>query len=396
MRKFGAILVAFALVVGAAPVNANHLSDDLEDVAEQISDLKDDIQGAKGQRGDLADLIVETDARLHQVIDDLHAAEADLAAVEADVAATAHDLEVTSDELAVRYEALQARTLELQSAKEKARERAIAIYISGGRDVEGVVFSAAGVTQLGVGMQYAADVMSATDRLLNRTEALQIEVGRQTALIEERETELIDKSGYLDFQRGQLVTLRDGVEARKTEVEAQLDSHKALLDEVRREISHFDGELRALQAEEDNLRRLLEEEQRGDSGSGDPSIFVRPVPGSITSPFGNRVHPIYGTVRFHAGVDMRGSHGTRIKAADAGRVILARSYGGYGNTVIIDHGNGLSTLYAHQASFAVGYGDNVEAGDTVGYVGSTGASTGAHLHFEVRRWGNPIDPVPFL
>ena len=396
MRKLGAILIAFVLVLGAAPVNASHLSDDLEDVAEQISDLKDDIEGANGQRGELADLIVETDARLHQVIGDLHAAEADLAAVEADVAATAHDLEVTSDELAVRYEALQARTFELHSAKEKARERAIAIYMSGGRDVEGVVSSAAEVTQLGVGMQYAADVMSATDRLLNRAEALQIEVGRQTVVIEERETELIDKSAHLDSQRGQLVTLRDGVEARETEVESELDLYKALLDEVRREIAHFDGELRALQAEEDNLRRLLEEEQRGESGSGDPSIFVRPVPGSITSPFGNRVHPIYGTVRFHAGVDMRGSHGTRIKAADAGRVILARSYGGYGNTVIIDHGNGLSSLYAHQASFAVGYGDNVEAGDTVGYVGSTGASTGAHLHFEVRRWGNPIDPVPFL
>ena len=141
---------------------------------------------------------------------------------------------------------------------------------------------------------------------------------------------------------------------------------------------------------------MVSQEQNPGSGGSDPGILVRPVPGIITSPFGNRVHPITGNVRFHAGIDLRGSHGTPIKAAESGKVILARYYGGYGNTVIIDHGNGLSTLYAHQSSLAVRYGESVDAAEVIGYVGSTGASTGPHLHFEVRKWGSPVDPEPFL
>ena len=116
----------------------------------------------------------------------------------------------------------------------------------------------------------------------------------------------------------------------------------------------------------------------------------------IGSVFGPRLHPIFNEVRPHTGIDLSGAAGTPIFAAAGGEVVVAGDEGGYGRTVAIDHGGGVITLYAHQSAFAVGVGDQVVGGDVIGYVGSTGHSTGAHLHFELRLEGRPVDPLPFV
>ena len=128
-------------------------------------------------------------------------------------------------------------------------------------------------------------------------------------------------------------------------------------------------------------------------GSGQ---FIVPVAGRVTSGFGSRVHPISGRVRMHTGVDFGASTGTPILAADSGVVVSAGWRNGYGNTVLIDHGNGLATLYGHQSRLAVRAGQSVAQGDVIGYVGSTGNSTGPHLHFEVRKGGTPVNPMSYL
>ena len=116
----------------------------------------------------------------------------------------------------------------------------------------------------------------------------------------------------------------------------------------------------------------------------------------VTSGFGYRIHPIFGTSRLHAGIDLRGSTGTPILAAGDGVVVSAGWRGGYGNTVIIDHGGSLATLYAHQSRVHVRAGAHVRRGQAIGAVGSTGQSTGPHLHFEVRVNGTPVDPLNYL
>lgn len=128
-------------------------------------------------------------------------------------------------------------------------------------------------------------------------------------------------------------------------------------------------------------------------GSGTMSM---PIHAGITSPFGWRRHPIFGVKKFHTGVDLAGPNHTAIKAADSGNVIYSGWYGGYGRVVIVSHGNGLATLYAHMSKVNASAGQNVSKGDVVGYEGSTGFSTGPHLHFEVRVDGKPNNPLNFV
>ncbi|MFN3925914.1 MAG: murein hydrolase activator EnvC family protein [Pseudanabaenaceae cyanobacterium] len=121
-----------------------------------------------------------------------------------------------------------------------------------------------------------------------------------------------------------------------------------------------------------------------------------PTYGTISSPYGWRIHPILGYEKLHTGIDIAADTGTPIYAADTGTVILAEWYGGYGYTVIIAHGNEISTLYAHCSEIYVTVGQVVQKGQIIAAVGSTGFSTGPHLHFEVRFNGEPIDPMPYL
>ncbi|HVM18916.1 MAG TPA: M23 family metallopeptidase, partial [Egibacteraceae bacterium] len=134
----------------------------------------------------------------------------------------------------------------------------------------------------------------------------------------------------------------------------------------------------------------------GEAPASSPTAMQWPANGPKTSDYGWRTHPIFGTRRFHAGIDIGSGYGAPIVAALGGTVIEAGSRGGYGNTIIVDHGGGLTTLYAHQSSFAVATGQQVSRGDTIGYVGSTGYSTGPHLHFEVRVNGATRNPMDYF
>lgn len=129
------------------------------------------------------------------------------------------------------------------------------------------------------------------------------------------------------------------------------------------------------------------------SGSG---AMIWPISGPITSEFGWRTHPIFGTQRYHSGLDIGGDYGLPIHAAASGTVEYAGWISGYGNTVILNHGGGTSTLYGHNQALAVSVGQSVSQGEVIAYCGSTGNSTGPHCHFEVRVNGEPVSPYGYL
>ncbi|RZW18411.1 MAG: hypothetical protein EX260_08950 [Desulfobulbaceae bacterium] len=122
----------------------------------------------------------------------------------------------------------------------------------------------------------------------------------------------------------------------------------------------------------------------------------KPVVGTITSKYGNRIDPINNQPGFHVGVDIRGRHGTKIRATAAGVVLKAFKNGGYGNYVEIDHGNGYRTVYGHMQSYVVKKGESVKRGQIIGLVGSSGRSFGPHLHYEIRLHRNPVNPTKFM
>ena len=157
----------------------------------------------------------------------------------------------------------------------------------------------------------------------------------------------------------------------------------------------------ALEESNDELQKdiegFLNSVNNGSSGSvTQGGGFIRPVSDRITSDFGYRTHPVTGQKKLHTGTDFGSSYGTPVKAAKGGKVVLSGTYGGYGNTVIIDHGGGVQTLYAHNSSLVVKSGQAVKQGDIISKVGSTGVSTGPHLHFEVRVNGTPKNPMEYI
>lgn len=228
----------------------------------------------------------------------------------------------------------------------------------------------------------------------------------------------------LDESKAEVEELRSQVAVRVADwqaVEAEIDAADAA---IARQIRELEAEL-ARQAAEAEARRLAEEEARrlaeeeaangeepdpdaDDAGDEDETapappvdlgpfeVSHRPVPGPITSRFGSRVHPIFGTTRNHYGVDFGGNTGEPIVAAAPGVVLTAGWMNGYGNTVVVSHGDGFTTLYAHQNEILVSTGDSVAGGDLLGRVGSTGWSTGPHLHWEIRVDGIAVDPEPYL
>lgn len=177
-------------------------------------------------------------------------------------------------------------------------------------------------------------------------------------------------------------------------VEASPVALKLRYHQLRNQVDGNEADIASLKVEARKYRAELQRKARLAALSAKPSLW--PVHGHVSSGFGWRIHPIYGYGRMHTGMDITAGWGTPIRAAGAGRVIQSGYYGGYGNAVIIDHGNSLSTLYGHCSSLSVNVGQFVKKGQLVGYVGSTGASTGPHLHFEVMVNGQQVDPSGYL
>lgn len=197
---------------------------------------------------------------------------------------------------------------------------------------------------------------------------------------------------------------------KKAQLEADIEAASQLLIELEDDIAEYEefyAEKEAIEAQVDaEIRELLAEleaqqaaaEAGGQGGNiTGTGTYIWPLPGySPGSAYGWRMHPILGVMKFHAGEDIGAPSGTPILAADSGVAYPAVNPGGYGNYVLINHGDGRSTLYAHMTSYCVSYGETVTQGQVIGYVGSTGLSTGPHLHFEVRVNGNTTDPKSYF
>ncbi|MDF5723447.1 MAG: peptidoglycan DD-metalloendopeptidase family protein [Rhizonema sp. PD37] len=206
----------------------------------------------------------------------------------------------------------------------------------------------------------------------------------------------------VEQQKNEIDLIRQQLLAQKSDYQAQAQFQDQLIERLNSDRSAL--EAAQVQLEKDSQaigvliqQKVAEEAQNNQTtvvhGTG---VLAYPSDAPTSSPFGWRMHPILGYRRFHAGLDFAASYGSTIRAADSGTVIYAGWYGGYGKAVIINHGNSITTLYGHTSELYVSEGQTVQRGQAIASVGSTGLSTGPHLHFEVRLDGTPVDPMNYL
>lgn len=197
-------------------------------------------------------------------------------------------------------------------------------------------------------------------------------------------------------------------EALQRELTAELETLREqqtvqlrLKAEAESRINKWESELSAYAAEDSEIQRLIADSAVTPVANPEPRQpsllgYQWPIIGKVTSPYGYRIHPVYGTRKLHSGLDVSAARGVPISATSGGVVIYTGWRGGYGNTVIVDHGEGLSSLYAHMSQIGIAEGASVDRGDVVGLVGATGTATGNHLHFEIRLNGTAVNPAPYL
>jgi murein DD-endopeptidase MepM/ murein hydrolase activator NlpD len=225
----------------------------------------------------------------------------------------------------------------------------------------------------------AAEVAVARDEVhlaRERTKTIRTRVHSETQVVLVRTQQQRDAKNQLLASQGSLAGKR---KKQKGQLASTREQEKVLI-----------AEANALAAEDAGIRGQLAAAQGAGDTTPSSQGLIWPVSGPVTSPFGYR----WG--RLHAGIDIGVPYGTPIHAAASGSVVLAGWTGGYGNYTCLDHGGGLATCYGHQSSYAVSSGAQVSQGQVIGYVGNTGHSFGAHLHFEVRINGNPVDPLGYL
>lgn len=210
-----------------------------------------------------------------------------------------------------------------------------------------------------------------------------------TINIKENIAELNSKEKSEKEKLGKLVS---DAEQKKKEVEGIYTEKKSLLSQTRANKNALIAMEKELEAKEAEITKKLEALRYGNA----PGKLTFPTKGILTSGFGNRISPISGTMRLHPGIDIGSDSGTPVVAAASGEVVQAGYMGGYGYAVIIYHGGGFSTVYGHLSKFAVSTGQKVQRNQIIGYVGSTGYSTGPHLHFEVRINGELQNPFNFF
>lgn len=392
-RSLLVVGLALALVL-AAPAAADDIDDQKTAVDARIAALQAEIAASKQQEGVLT-------SQLSAVVSELSAAQSAVDDAQSSLGVLEAGLAAEQDHLAQLTVLLQQQTLRLNRLQaEYARavvileSRVRAIYIEEPPDVLSFLVSASSFDDLIDNYEFLSRIGAQDQRI-----ARQVESAKRRAAKERRATASTRRLtaatvSVISARTDEARTARDWLAANRDTLSAARELKQSAVVSSRKTREEYLAEVDALAAQSATLAAAIRDSQAGagSTGTGAPSAagLIWPVDGVVVSGFGLR----WG--RMHEGIDIAAPSGTPIRAAAAGTVIHSGWLGGYGNLVVIDHGNGLSTAYAHASSILVGVGQQVAQGETVSLVGSTGHSSGPHLHFEVRINGVAVDPLLYL
>ena len=370
-----ALNLALSLLISLS-VTGTALADDLED---QLADLQRQAEEQQAKTNEASAKVESVSERLRQIQEELRVATAEYKEVKG-------QLDSVEDKISDNTELLQKTEADLKVKNKKLQQRVRDIYINGQISYVDVLF----------GAKDFADLMTRMDvlkRIIKHDYDLIMKVKEEKATVE-------NTRAQLEKDKAEAEVLVADAQAKKAKVEDKESEQQVLLEQAIYDRDTSERMYEEIMAASQEVANMIRRSQMSSAGySGAPAGaggMIWPISGPITSEFGWRTHPIFGTARFHSGLDIGGDYGMPIYAAAGGTVIYAGWISGYGNAVIIDHGGGVTTLYGHNDSLNVSEGENVAQGQVIAMCGSTGNSTGPHCHFEVRENGEPVSPYGYL
>ena len=372
IRRFAgvmALVVLFSFNTASADNSVKGLKEKKKATIHEMNEKKKQVDGLSSEAEKMQLEIDKLDKEIADAKKELAAAEEDIKRLNEDIEKTEEELKKAEEDLELKQEAFGSRLR--------------VMYKNGNVGYLEVLLSSSDLKDFLSRRQMIQSIAKQDVELIEKVE-------EQKALIDKKERELRGQRASIEATK---IRLSD----KREELETASRSKGLLKAELDKEINSAEAELDKL----NNLAKDIESEiVKRQSGGGVYSggKMLWPVPGNhrISSPFGYRIHPIYKTKKLHTGIDIPASTGSSVLAAGGGRVIYSGNLGGYGKTVMVDHGGGIVTLYAHNSALTVSEGTSVSQGDTIARVGSTGASTGPHSHFEVRKNGSYVNPIPWV
>jgi murein DD-endopeptidase MepM/ murein hydrolase activator NlpD len=324
---------------------------------------------------DILDKIRKTQNQVNDNKKEIKELNAEIAELQAAITDTEKDINVLEGDIAIKEQELVVKKAEIDKSSSELNARLRQIYKSGSVSFVDILLSSGNISEFIANMEMISLIYENDKNLV-------ISLKDSYAVIEVQKNELVglkkslsDKEASLTAGKTVIASKRSVATAENQKLEAELDALNAEADRIIREIQALSG-----------------------NGNYAGGLLSWPTPGytRVSSEFGYRIHPILGYKKMHTGIDIAAPYGATVIAANSGKVIASYYNSGYGNVIIVDHGGGIATLYAHLSSRLVSVGSSVYRGQTIGKVGSTGMSTGAHLHFEVRINGVYQNPRSYL
>ncbi|MCX8032077.1 MAG: peptidoglycan DD-metalloendopeptidase family protein [Thermoleophilia bacterium] len=385
------------LVQDASADTVSQLDKKLRSVKDELREVRENIAKAslvkKAALGDITALdkrisqaekeVEKAEAARDKAVEKLNALREQLQQLNAEMNSKQRELEETEEDLADQQRQLEQRLVEVYKADQGT------LYLE-------VLLSSASISDVLGRARVLGDLIKQDNDVLSRIRTLKAQIEAQKQALEEQRArvsalEAEQKNLTLDLQQALAEC-----EASLKELQAAREAKQRVLLAAQKDEAAWRAQEDALLSESKRIAELLRKARAAAAAKTGKGVLSWPVAGPVVSGYGYRIHPIFHVRKMHTGIDIDASMGSPINAAAAGTVVAAGWRGGYGKCVILVHSGGLATLYGHLSVISVEVGQTVKKGQTIGKVGSTGYSTGPHLHFEVRVNGDPVNPMGFL
>ena len=376
-RKLLSLLLIFAVTFTVVSAVA------WAETSSQLSGVKNKLSTAKSQ-------LKEGQKKENELVSQLNNLNAQIDTIEDEIADITADIDAKKNEISAA-EVQLAETQERMDTQNTALNHRLRVMYMNGET---------GMLEILLGSSSIADFLTNVD-MIQKIYDNDMDVLKQ---IKEQYAEIDAQKKNLETLKEQLVSEQQTQVYKKNELSTQKSNVQTLQKEVASDNAALEAQIDQLNAEAQSLTAQLQSQMKSSSVSSSATStygggeMAWPVPGysSISSPYGYRIHPILKVKKFHSGIDIPAAKGTAIVAANAGKVIFAGTKSGYGSCIMVDHGGGVVTLYAHCSALTASNGQSVTRGQTIAKVGSTGQSTGNHCHFEVRVNGSTTNPTAYL